>query len=364
MPQQSLSLRRAIEYFEERQPIWPYEEALLQPVLAILCTWFDLPSVVNKRSLRHEIEESMVALYYLDRWRRTTNPEHFIVMDVCGGKGIFSLLLQHYARQHWPNQQLRDIILLEKATSKQIEWGHLTMLSDPPVTILEDCNLHDTDELIDMLAVFSSPLALSGIHLCKTLTPSLITLANRLGKDRCPYVSVAPCCLPRVVLSKHMADDERILPIGRYESDHHRKLRMKQELFRRSRRRNVNIGCFRCQEPGHVLSDCPLMDSTTTHQHAVENWTPCWQCGEVGHLRESCPGKHASVPAVVREAETVSVAGVLDSSHPLSTYCTRLLPAFQDRSMQVIETGLENRGHGETNWYSQRKSLFIVPLFC
>lgn len=362
--QQALSLRRAIAYLEERQPVWPYDHALLQPVLEILRTWFDLPSIVNKRSLRQEIEESMVALYYLDCWRQTTNPEHFIVIDVCGGKGVFSLLLQHFARQHWPAQQLREIILLEKATSQQIDWSHLTALSDPSVTILESCNLHDTDELVEKLAHCSSLLALSGIHLCKTLTPSLITLANRLGKDHCPYVSVAPCCLPRVVLSKHMPDDQRVLHIGRYESEQNRKGRMKQELIQRSLRKNVTMGCFHCQAPGHLLSECPLIPSAEMRQQAAKIWAPCWKCGELGHYRESCPGRSASISTVSREAQTIllSVAGVLKSPQPLSNYCSRLLPAFQDRSMQVVETGLESRGHCATNWNSQRKSLFIVPL--
>ncbi|GAX20715.1 hypothetical protein FisN_7Hu024 [Fistulifera solaris] len=358
----ALSLRRAIQYLEERQPIWPYEQALLQPVLEILRTWFDLPSIINKRSLRHEIEESMVALYYLDCWREAANPEHFVVIDVCGGKGIFSLLLQYYARQHWPAQQLRRIVLLEKATSQQIDWSHLKALSDPPVTLLENCNLHDTDELVETFARFSSPLALSGIHLCKMLTPSLITLVNRLGEDRCPYVSVAPCCLPRVVTSKYLADEERILQVGRYESDQDRRERIKLHLLRKSRRNPVKTGCYHCQGIGHEVSKCPLLSSAMLRQRDVEIWGPCWKCGEVGHFRENCPKKNAPLTVKFLEMQTVSVAGVVDSPHPLSVYCERLLPAFHNRTMKVIETGLENRGHSLTNWNSQRKSLFIVPV--
>jgi hypothetical protein len=359
---QALSLRRAIQYFEDRRPIWPYEQTLLLPVLKILRTWFDLPSIINKRSLRHEVEESMVALYYLDCWRQATNPEHFVVIDVCGGKGIFSLLLHYYSRQHWPVQQLREVILLEKATSQQIDWSHLKALSDPPVTLLENCNLHDTDELVETFAHFSSPLALSGIHLCKMLTPSLITLVNRLGEDRCPYVSVAPCCLPRVVTSKYIADDERILQVGNYESDRYRTGRMKFHLLRKSRRKDLKMGCFHCQAGGHEVSDCPLLSSAMMRQRALKDWGPCWQCGEAGHFRENCPRKNSPLARNSQEMQTLSVAGVLDSSHPLSTYCDRLLPAFQNRMMQVVETGLENRGHCSPNWNNQRKSLFIVPV--
>ena len=153
-----------------------------------------------------------------------------------------------------------------------------------------------------------------------------------------------------------------LLHIGRYESDQHRKGRMKQTLLQRSQRKHVRMGCFHCQASGHKVSDCPLINSAVIRQQSAENWAPCWQCGELGHYSKHCPGKNALVATVCQETQTISVAGVLNSSHPLSTYCDQLIPAFQDRSMQVVETGLENRGHCTTNWNSQRKSLFAVPL--
>jgi hypothetical protein len=103
---------------------------------------------------------------------------------------------------------LQKIVLLEKA--KNVDWRYMHESNDrannnktstnnigfiiPRIEIWDNTNLHDTDDLVTRFETLCTntsndivnnhgqfvPLALSGIHLCKLLSPSLINLANAL----------------------------------------------------------------------------------------------------------------------------------------------------------------------------------------
>jgi hypothetical protein len=172
-------------------------------------TWAGQPewqSLLNKSTLLHEIEESIVAIYhYLER--TSTKGDHHktkahIVVDVCGGKGLFSFLLS-YLRP--PN--VDHIILLEKATA--INWQHISAANAvheaegrPKIIMWADTNLHDYDIVLDRLLDLKLPVAVTGIHLCKQLGPSFCGLVNGLGPERCLYACLAPCCLPWAVTAQ------------------------------------------------------------------------------------------------------------------------------------------------------------------
>jgi hypothetical protein len=162
--------------------------------------------LLNKKSLQHEIEESMVAIHYLEQWRQKTPSldkknqtigvinktlsNSFVAVDVCGGKGIFSLLLQYYSILFWGNDeypQLNSIILIEKVRREDINWKHLNNLSAlpdivdlnsakyPVIDIWDDCNLFSYDFLVEKfknyknqehLVEYQYKYAFTGIHLC------------------------------------------------------------------------------------------------------------------------------------------------------------------------------------------------------
>ena len=168
-------------------------------------------SILNKNSLQHEVEESIVALYYLLHEGQSLSSSKYIAIDVCGGKGLFSFLLSHLRPKN-----LHSIILIEKSTTinwSYLEWANGTCQQEhrPPVEIWADTNLHDYDLLLDRLLQLPFPVALTGIHLCKQLGPSFCGLVNGLGNDKCRYACLAPCCLPRLVRAqkgnKHHGDN-------------------------------------------------------------------------------------------------------------------------------------------------------------
>jgi len=331
-------------------------------------------SFLNKRSFQHEIEESMVALYYLDQWRRQTKCKRFVAVDVCGGKGVFTMLLQYMASLYWVEDQklatLDHVILLEKETCDKIDWRHLK--ADPPennlklvsVQLWQDTNLHHWDALIDRFQELSLPLAFTGIHLCKMLSPALIGLVNLLG-DQSQYLCLAPCCMPRVVTSKRLNTSQRNIHMFTYESREERQERRIQQKRRESaRRKNRSMGhCILCESDSHWLRQCPELPANTNEQsrllQAAAAAMPCWNCGRQGHVKSNCSNEKAKPrePPVV----TINVSSVLESSYPLHNYCELMSSTLHGMSVQVVETGLESDAkHQYGNWNSARKSLFII----
>jgi hypothetical protein len=216
-------------------------------------------SLLNKRSLRHEAEESIVALYHLHEWLLTRQDKDapLIVVDVCCGKGFFSMYLSYMVSEHWKGiVNMTRIVMLDKVTSSQVSWKHIFMANEtasyehrPRMEIWEGCNLHHHDKILCRMLELNSTLALVGIHLCKTLTPSCVGIANALGPKRCPYLCLAPCCMPRLVTTKK-TNKERIIPIYLYETDHKRQHRLdaiqrRNEALRKGGRHGL---CYICSQ--------------------------------------------------------------------------------------------------------------------
>ena len=67
-------------------------------------------SVLNKKSLHKELEESIVAIDQLLMSTSGRDADSIIVMDICVGKGLFSFLLSYLNPI-----RVREIIMLEKA---------------------------------------------------------------------------------------------------------------------------------------------------------------------------------------------------------------------------------------------------------
>lgn len=133
-------------------------------------------SLLNKSSLLHEIEESIVALSPLFDWldTRRDDAEPITLVDVCCGKGIFSMLASYMLKN---DARVKHIVMLDKAT---IKWNHIMAANDkakfdgrPVIELWDKCNLHGGDEMVVRLNSLDSELAMVGLHLCKTFVTNL-----------------------------------------------------------------------------------------------------------------------------------------------------------------------------------------------
>ena len=192
-----------------------------------------------------------------------------------------------------------------------------------PVEIWSGCDLLQYDDIVDRLlqssaatastfnsnhtgydistgstsdtTVNGTTLALVGIHLCNHLTPTLISIANMLGPIKCPFLLVAPCCLPRVVRSaarnadninannnNNHVDKDYTLHIYQYETPNQRlarvlRFRHRQEQLASNRNKKGNIQqqssniscCLYCHDIGHNLRSCPMLPCATIQSQIV-----------------------------------------------------------------------------------------------
>lgn len=334
-------------------------------------------SLLNKRSLQHEAEESIVALYHLHQWllSRKDTEEPLVVVDVCCGKGLFSMFLSYMVGNFWKDDaNITRIVMLDKMTSKEVSWHHIRTANEtafdenrPTMEIWEGCNLHDHDKVLSRMLELNSTLALVGIHLCKTLGPSCIGLANGLGTKRCPYLCLAPCCMPRLVTTKK-SNKERSIPVNLYETDQERRAR-----FDAIQRRNLALRkggrhglCYLCSEK-HRVRKCPLLPENEQERISIlQNaaaTVPCWKCGQVGHFKADCQSSLTRPQKLDPPFVTMNVQGLLQTPQPFGTYCQLIADTLQDcASKELMETGLTNDSspHQEGNWNSDRKSIYIV----
>jgi len=357
-------------------------EDLIQKVVPILHQWGETwagekewQGLLNKPSLLHEIEESIIALHSLIEWMNKNQDignEPITVVDVCCGKGIFSMLASYIFQD---DSRIHQIVMLDKAS---IKWNHVDVANTsasaerrPKIELWYNCNLHEVDDVVNRLEGLQTPLALVGIHLCKTLSPTLVGIANAIGPSRCPFLCLAPCCLPRAVISqstKYKKAGNPIIEVLQYESPQQRDKRFNAIQRRKlAMNRGQPSECYLCQSVDHPINKCGLLPTNEKERKEIlYNAAPCWKCGEPGHNKANCPSKQTSgkpslvQPPVVR----MNVSKVLNSERPFDTYCDLLTETLQRDHVRLVETGLVNdktqHDFNRMNWNRGRKSIYII----
>eukprot|EP00978_Attheya_sp_CCMP212_P020052 scaffold57009_cov50-Attheya_sp.AAC.1 len=358
-------------------------------------------TLLNKKSLQHEMEESIVTLGILMKQmdRFPPNADPITVVDVCCGKGIFSMLASYMFQN---DARVSKIIMLDK--QQTINWNHIVASNQlaseeyrPVIETWGGCNLFETDRLVECFEEVPTPVAMVGIHLCKGLSPAFMGLANALGPTKCPILCLAPCCLPRLVtrqsklLQQQQQQQQQQSPnngnnneerhyspeyllVQKYESPCEKSQR-REANARRDAARTRGRTCYMCSSSAHVVQQCALLptdqhERLVIFERAVAN-APCWKCGAVGHLRADCPINETrdkpkltlTLPPTVK----LDVSGIMSEPKPFPSYCQLLASSLEQRDVvQVLEMGLihesvqHNNRANQNNWNRDRKSIYIV----
>ena len=340
---------------------------VVRRVISILEYWgetwagqSDWQGLLNKSTLLHEIEESIIALYFVSQHlnQKSNYNEKFIMIDACCGKGIFSMLASYFFQD---DNRLKEIVMFDKA---QIKWNHIDNAND---RALNDhrcsiksfrSNLHEIDDMVEFIESLESKVIMVGIHLCKNLSPSYISLSNLLSPSRTSLFILAPCCMPRAVTRLNRMQNKNskksVIEIRQYETDEDR---VKRKLSKVRRDAALSRRPSRPFHRGDQLVSSLTFESSTP-------LTPCWKCGELGHRKADCPSTQtSSKPQVIRPlVKEIDVSGVLHSENPFNTYCDLLASCIERPNVHVVETNLvkDETHHQEGNWNAERKSIYIV----
>ena len=351
-------------------------------------------SFLNKDKLLHELEESIVALLYLQRWiienydalkESKDSGLGLTVVDLCSGKGVFSMLLTYLAALD--DNGFKDtfrvisrIVMVDRM--KVCNWFHIdvanedvinstnsdvrsnfnigTIMAKVPIEIWSDTNIHEESILNRLRNEISGRVAIIGIHLCKNLSPRAIGITNICGQSKVPFLCLAPCCLPRLTA------EYLCVPI--FENDQDRIEREAIQLRRRRLKWKKQKLCSLCNAlDSHFVRNCPLLPSNERERDTIlQQHQLCWNCGKLGHGKDFC--NDSKPPSVTPPSVTVDLLAVKNAASPFDEYCQRLVKtisalnksALIERRLSTVK--LEgNSGHNQpSNLIGQRKCTWLT----
>eukprot|EP00501_MAST-03F_sp_TOSAG23-6_P001071 GSMAST32.ASY1.ANO1.1114.1 assembled CDS len=331
-------------------------------------------SFLNKRALLHEIEESTVALQSLFEFLGINKVEEneevcrnsekqITVVDLCCGKGYFSMLLSYLAaRIPALRARVKKIVALDKMTKQKVNWYHIEVANTEYLQYYEN-NIEQSDFLIHGNGFNgNSPLALIGIHLCKGLSPCCVGTFNRLGVEKAHFLCLAPCCLPRL--------NQKSVAVRQYETKFEIKNRLELEKLRIlacSKKRN---SCLYCREEGHYLRDCSKLPSDPIQKKEtiidILSKIPCFKCGGLGHKKGQCPVLRSASrpPRPLPIATEINLEPIRSSETPFDSYCKALLETIdvsrEKREIKVVQMPGNGMNHDTKNWNSNRKCTWLI----
>jgi hypothetical protein len=344
-------------------------------------------SLLDKRTLQYELEECIVAIAL---YEETIAPHmQHIAVDVCAGKGLYSFLLS-YLRPPY----LASIVMIEQAA---VHWHHIRVANKrqdgrPRIQIWEKTNLHEYDKVLSRLIELPHPLIMTGIHLCKQLSPAFCGLVNGLG-DKCLVSCLAPCCLPRVVNSQGKIQNDkeekfkdRFVNHGTkctsttyvggdacLQPSKHQHLRRHYVRSRKGRpvkpifSPNVNsMWCYLCHDPRHSIDRCSMLNHMSDDRQQVVLQSAC-----SASFLQDCPiamiraSPHTEGPPLLAlDLSQMFLETANGITSPFEGFCRLLSTSLQDRSLvQIVDAPLKQSSvhhQDDCNWNQNRKSLFIL----
>jgi hypothetical protein len=199
-----------------------------------------------------------------------------------------------------------------------------------PLELWSGCNVHEQGEKIEeRLRSFSGQVIVLGIHLCRRLSPSAVSLYNRLGREKAPLLMLAPCCLPRLTGPS--------IAVGCYEMAEERQARLdatrRRWLIKRGRRL-----CWGCLREGHMAVECPLLaqDLPAGITHSITSSTVAGPSPAAiaspsslreGHMAVECPVLAQGPFSIARSALQGPSPAVVPAPSPMSPSSTSPLHA-------------------------------------
>ncbi|KAG7358823.1 hypothetical protein IV203_015412 [Nitzschia inconspicua] len=338
----------------------------------------DWRPLLNLRTLQCSLEESIIAIALCEESMATLKLKEYIAVDVCAGKGLYSLLLSFLRPPH-----LQSIVMIERAA---INWHPIHAANNihdgrPRIEIWEKTNIHDYDNILERLLNLPFHLVVTGIHLCKQLSPAFCGLVNGLG-GKCLMACLAPCCLPRICsnhkgtldrMDKDQVEDFKdilVLPVrlgdminGRTTNKcMKRRIQDKDILSFKptvapvySKSDNNSLWCYFCHDPGHALQSCSLLRELCSEKQiqvrlaAQVTTSDC----PIAVVRTRSMTKLSSLVAL--DLSLVFQEPMGSDTSPFKRYCEILSTSLQHRSMvKVVDVPLENSS------VHQQESLFLV----
>eukprot|EP00574_Skeletonema_japonicum_P006245 CAMPEP_0201725260 /NCGR_PEP_ID=MMETSP0593-20130828/8710_1 /ASSEMBLY_ACC=CAM_ASM_000672 /TAXON_ID=267983 /ORGANISM="Skeletonema japonicum, Strain CCMP2506" /LENGTH=403 /DNA_ID=CAMNT_0048216611 /DNA_START=100 /DNA_END=1308 /DNA_ORIENTATION=- len=381
-----------IDQLEAKQQQDENSDFITNKVIQVLQRWGSewsgrsgFQSLLNKKSLLHEVEESIVALQTLHDWleQRSNNTSPVTLVDVCCGKGITSMLTSYVFCNN--TSTVSDIIMLDK---QDINWNHISASNgdihsrgeDRPFIETWQCNLHEIDSVVERLEDKQQQLALIGIHLCKQLSPACASIVNALGPEKAPFLCLAPCCLPlaarnfaktnRQANGMPMLKKKTTIAVRTFESAEERQARKdaNQKRLAAKKRTFIDQPCVLCAGI-HPVQKCGLLPTDDNERRIIFERAallrPCWKCGEVGHQKSNCPNndvQESSKPRLTLPPAVdmnLTEAFLDESRAPFDCYCDMLSKAIERDNVKIYDSGLVNNdAHHDNdanrdNWNAQ-----------
>mmetsp|Transcript_17107 Transcript_17107/g.47026 ORF Transcript_17107/g.47026 Transcript_17107/m.47026 type:complete len:464 (+) Transcript_17107:222-1613(+) len=270
----------------------------------------------------------------------------------------------------WPNFNLHEIDEVVDRLSQQLQ---LSQDAATPETNAEDGKEEEEEEPpVPVGETVISQLAVVGIHLCKTLSPTCIGIVNALGPERCPCLVLAPCCLPRVVVrsknnhnhnpnpnhnhnpstQNQNSNKAALLEVRRYETPDELRLRREAKQRRDAAMVRGRVGGgvgsgSRSARPRAMGDQVRLLhpDADADGGAIAIPSGACWKCGEFGHRKKDCPsdqttGKPKLIPPACVQLDVSDI--IPGEERPFRAYCDKLATTIQRDSVTIRETSIEN----------------------